>query len=191
LTHTGGGLIVVGSYVPRSTDQVNSLLSNTDILHTEINVPGLLNDQDREDEINRVVKEVDQALRKGNDIVIFTGRQLMTGKDAKTSLEIGQKVSQGLVSIVKRIKTAPRYILAKGGITSSDIATQALNVKKALISGQILPGVPVWKLGAESRFSNLAYIVFPGNVGDANALVEVVRQLKADLGKKRKPEPAA
>jgi uncharacterized protein YgbK (DUF1537 family) len=112
-----------------------------------------------------VVKEVDQALHKGNDIVIFTGRQLITAKDAGTSLEIGQKVSQGLVSIVKRIKTAPRYILAKGGITSSDIATQALNVKKALISGQILPGVPVWKLGAESRFPNLAYIVFPGNVG--------------------------
>jgi uncharacterized protein YgbK (DUF1537 family) len=191
MTHAGGGLIVVGSYVPRSTDQVNSLLSSTDILHTEINVAGLLDDQHHEDEINRVVKKVDQALHKGNDIVIFTGRQLMTGKDAKTSLEIGQKVSQGLVSIVKHLKAAPRYILAKGGITSSDIATRALNVKKALVLGQILPGVPVWKLGAESRFPNLAYIVFPGNVGDADALVDVVRQLKADLEKKGKPEPAA
>jgi uncharacterized protein YgbK (DUF1537 family) len=171
-------LIVVGSYVPRSTDQVNSLLTHTEISHTEINVARLLNDQLREDEIDRAVKAVDQALSNGNDIVIFTGRQLMNGRDAKTSLEIGQKVSQGLVSIVKRLKTAPRYILAKGGITSSDIATRALNVKKALVLGQILPGVPVWKLGAESRLPNLAYIVFPGNVGDANALVDVVRQLK-------------
>jgi uncharacterized protein YgbK (DUF1537 family) len=190
LTPAGGGLIVVGSYVPRSTDQVNSLLTHTEISHTEINVEALLNDPLREDEINRVVKAVNQALNKGNDIVIFTGRQLISAKDAKTSLEIGQNVSQGLASIVKRLKTAPRYILAKGGITSSDIATRALNVKKALVLGQILPGVPVWKLGAESRFPNLAYIVFPGNVGDANALVDVVRQLKADLGKKRKPEPA-
>jgi uncharacterized protein YgbK (DUF1537 family) len=180
LTHAGAGLIVVGSYVPRSTVQVNSLLTHTDILHTEINAAGLLNDQFCEDEINRVVKAVDQALHKGNDIIIFTSRQLLTGRDAKTSLEIGQKVSQGLVSIVKRLKTAPRYILAKGGITSSDIATQSLNVKKAMVSGQILPGVPVWKLGQESRFPNLAYIVFPGNVGDAHALVDVVRQLKAD-----------
>ncbi len=173
-----GGLIVVGSHVPRSTAQVNSLLANTDILHAEINVEVLLDDRFREDEIDRVVREVDRALHKGNDIIIFTSRQLMTGKDAKTSLEIGQKVSQGLVSIVKRIKTTPRYILAKGGITSSDIATQALHVKKALVSGQILPGVPVWKLGDESRFPSLAYIVFPGNVGDENAVVEVVRQLK-------------
>jgi uncharacterized protein YgbK (DUF1537 family) len=185
LTPAGGGLIVVGSYVPRSTDQVNSLLSNTDILHTEINVTALLNDQLCEDEINRVVKKADRALHKGSDIVIFTGRQLMTAKDAGTSLEIGQKVSRGLVSIVKRLKTAPRYILAKGGITSSDIATRALNVKKALVLGQILPGVPVWKLGAECRFPNLAYIVFPGNVGDADALVDVVRQLKGDSGEKR------
>jgi uncharacterized protein YgbK (DUF1537 family) len=178
LTQAGGGLIVVGSYVPRSTDQVNSLLTRTDILHTEIDVAGLLDDQLREDEINRVVKKVDQALHDGNDIVIFTSRQLRTGKDAGTSLKIGQNVSQGLVAIVKRIKTAPRYILAKGGITSSDIATQALKVKKAMVSGQILPGVPVWKLGAESRFPGLAYIVFPGNVGDANALVDVVVKLK-------------
>jgi len=180
LTPAGGGLIVVGSYVPRSTDQVDSLLTLTDILHTQINVEGLLNDQLREDEIRRVVKEVDQALHNGNDIVIFTSRDLLTGKDARTSLEIGQKISQGLVSIVKRIKTAPRYILAKGGITSSDIATRALNIKKALVLGQILPGVPIWQLGAESRFPNLAYIVFPGNVGGADALVDVVRQLKAD-----------
>jgi len=178
LPRAGGGLIVVGSYVPRSTDQVNSLLSQTDISHTEIKVAALLDEALRKDEINRVVNEVDQAMHIGKDIVIFTSRRLLAGQDAKTSLEIGQKVSQGLVAIVRRLKAPPRYILAKGGITSSDIATQALNVKKATVSGQILPGVPVWQLGDESRFAGLAYIVFPGNVGDENAIAEVVRQLK-------------
>jgi len=42
-----------------------------------------------------------------------------------------------------------------------------------------LPGVPAWQLGAESRFPNLAYIVFPGNVGNDHALMDVVGQLKA------------
>jgi uncharacterized protein YgbK (DUF1537 family) len=101
----------------------------------------------------------------------------VTGKDSKSSLKIGQKISKGLIRIIQRIQISPRYVLAKGGITSSDIATRALNVKKANVLGQILPGVPVWKLGAESRFPNLAYIVFPGNVGDDHALVDVVRQL--------------
>ena len=174
----GGGLIVVGSFVPRSTGQVRSLLASTDIAQTEISVAALLDDRLRDKEINRVVNDTETALQQGNDMLIFTGRQPVTGKDSKSSLQIGQKISQGLIRIVQRIQTAPRYILAKGGITSSDIATRALNVKKAIVLGQILPGVPVWKLGAESRFPNLAYIVFPGNVGDDRALVDVVKQLK-------------
>jgi uncharacterized protein YgbK (DUF1537 family) len=178
LQEAGGGLTIVGSFVPRSTGQINSLLDTTDISQTEINVKALLDDQLRDDEINRVVYETEQALGKGNDMLIFTGRRLVAGKDSKSSLQIGQRISEGLIRIVQRIQTAPRYILAKGGITSSDIATRALNVKKAYVLGQILPGVPVWQLGAESRFPNLAYIVFPGNVGDDSALVDLVQQLK-------------
>ena len=64
----------------------------------------------------------------------------------------------------------PRYLLAKGGITSHDLAAKALRVKRAVVLGQIVPGVPVWRCGAESRFPDLAYIVFPGNVGSTESL---------------------
>ena len=50
------------------------------------------------------------------------------------------------------ISSTPRYILSKDGITSSDLATDALKIKKAMVCGQILPGVPVWKLGNEKAF---------------------------------------
>jgi uncharacterized protein YgbK (DUF1537 family) len=175
----GGGLIVVGSYVPRSTRQVNALLFTTDMSRVEINVNALLDDRRRDDEIRQVAKKADQTLQQGKDMLLFTGRQLVTGKDSESDLHIGQKISQGLIDIVQGIQTAPRYILAKGGITASDMATRALNVKKALVLGQILPGVPVWQLGVESRFAKMPYIVFPGNVGDEHALVKVVQQLKS------------
>ncbi|KAL4555611.1 hypothetical protein LXL04_038235 [Taraxacum kok-saghyz] len=55
-------------------------------------------------------------------------------------LDINFKVSSGLVEIVRRIKTSPCYILANGGITSSDIATKALEAKHAKIVGQALAG---------------------------------------------------
>ena len=116
-------------------------------------------------------------------MLIYTGRQLVTGKDAQSSLSIGQKVSAGLIAILDKISTRPRYILARGGITSSDVATEGLKVKHAMVSGQILPGVPVWKLGEESRWPGLAYIVFPGNVGDSNALVVVVERLRTQRKK--------
>jgi uncharacterized protein YgbK (DUF1537 family) len=71
----------------------------------------------------------------------------------------------------------PRYLIAKGGITSSDLATRGLGVKRALVRGQILPGVPVWEPDAPAKFPGLPYIVFPGNVGDADALKNLVAKL--------------
>ncbi|KAL6001467.1 hypothetical protein ACLOJK_007205 [Asimina triloba] len=62
-----------------------------------------------------------------------------------------------------------------GGITSSDIATKALEAKRALVVGQALAGVPLWQLGPASRHPGVPYIVFPGNVGDSNAVAEVVK----------------
>ena len=93
------------------------------------------------------------------------------------SLSISRLVSTGLIEIVKKISVEPRYIIAKGGITASDVATQGLQVRHAVVLGQILPGVPVWRLGAESRFPGLTYVVFPGNVGGTDALIEAAQKL--------------
>lgn len=55
---------------------------------------------------------------------------------------------------------------AKGGITFSGIGTKALKVRRALVMGQIRPGIPVWQTGAESRFPGISYVIFPDNVGE-------------------------
>ena len=87
-------------------------------------------------------------------------------------------ISKGLVEIVAGIEHRPSFIVAKGGITSSDIGTDALGVRRALVLGQIRPGIPVWRLGDETRYPNLPYIVFPGNVGGPETLAEVVTELR-------------
>ena len=183
LSDSGGGLIMVGSHVPRTTEQVNTLLAHPQILQTEVSVNALLDDALRTDEIRRVAQLADRALDRSRDMLIFTDRQLITGKDAEGSLWIGQQVSTGLIAILDKITARPRYILAKGGITSSDVTTQGLKVKRAMVSGQILSGVPVWKLDEESRWPEMSYIVFPGNVGDAHALVEAVGKLAIEKKK--------
>jgi len=91
---------------------------------------------------------------------------------------VGQKVSTSLIEILRSISVRPRYILAKGGITSSDMATQGLGVKRAMILGQIEKGISVWKLGPETKFDGLYYLVFPGNVGNADTLARVIAELK-------------
>ncbi|KAJ6411242.1 hypothetical protein OIU84_007914 [Salix udensis] len=174
-----GGLIVVGSYVPKTTKQVEELklqcghfLKKLEVYVDKLAMKSL---EEREEEINRVAEMANLFLGASKDTLIMTSRELITGKTACESLEINFKVSSALVEIVRRISTRPRYILAKGGITSSDLATKALEAKCAKVVGQALAGIPLWQLGPESRHPGVPYIVFPGNVGDSKALADVVK----------------
>src|SRR5581483_4288063 len=106
----------------------------------------------RAGEVGRVARQADDALRARRDVVIYTSRRLLTDANPEQSLAIGKQISTGLIEIVRALATRPRYLLAKGGITSSDVATHGLEVKRAWVRGQILPGVPLWELGDESRF---------------------------------------
>ncbi|KAG0624148.1 hypothetical protein M758_3G227500 [Ceratodon purpureus] len=175
-----GGLVVVGSYVPKTTTQVEELRAQCgDFLESiTVSVSTLAKGsvKERELEITQTARIADHLLSTGRDTLIMTSRELVTGSSDKENLDIGSKVSSALVEIVSRIKTRPRYLLAKGGITSSDLATKAMGARRAEVAGQALPGVPLWKLGPGSRHPNIPYIVFPGNVGGPDALAEVVKK---------------
>lgn len=174
-----GGLIVVGSYVPKTTKQVEELklrLGHTlNCIEVSVDKISMESLEEREEEINRAAKIANASIKAQKDTLLVTSRKLITGKSPSESLEINYKVSSALVEIVRRISTRPRYIVAKGGITSSDIATKALEARRAMVVGQALAGVPLWQLGPESRLPGVPYIVFPGNVGDNSALAEVVK----------------
>lgn len=172
-----GGLTVVGSYVPKTTAQLEILLNDPSLSTLELSVDAILSPTTRSAELERATHFIEQSLAHGHDTVIYTSRKLHSSDDATSSLAIGNQVSAALVELVKSLTTAPRYLIAKGGITSSDLATQALGVKRAMVLGQIIPGVPVWSLGPETRFPQIPYIVFPGNVGGTDALLHVVKKL--------------
>jgi uncharacterized protein YgbK (DUF1537 family) len=174
----GGGLIIIGSYVPKTSRQLKALLqANPKIVREETSVKRLLDETEHYDECKRVAARIDDALLDGKDAVIYTNRRYVPATGTRTGLENGRIISSGLVSILRDIKSRPSYLIAKGGITSSDLATKGLGLRKALIMGQILPGIPVWRLGNETRWPGTAYIVFPGNVGDDNALAVIRERL--------------
>jgi uncharacterized protein YgbK (DUF1537 family) len=176
LSGVHGGLVIVGSYVPKSTGQLQTLL-DAGVCAIEVNVEALLDDAQAAGEIAHATQQANVSLAEDRDTVIYTSRKLITGNDAQSSLAIGNRVSDSLIAIIKGITVQPRYVLAKGGITSSDVATKALGVRRAMVLGQILAGVPVWQLGPETRYPNSIYIVFPGNVGWPAALADVVQKL--------------
>jgi uncharacterized protein YgbK (DUF1537 family) len=179
-----GALYVVGSHVPQTTAQLETLLEKTSVDHLEVNVAELLDDTRRQHAIGHISLQANRLLRSGRDTVLFTSRAFVRSDSGRDSLDIGRRVSDSLVAIIRRITCRPRYLVAKGGITSSDVATRGLNVRRARVSGQILPGVPVWELDPESRYPGLAYIVFPGNVGAQDALAQIHEMLKAQTNTK-------
>ncbi|HHV56619.1 MAG TPA: hydroxyacid dehydrogenase [Firmicutes bacterium] len=173
-----GGLVVVGSHVERTNRQLAVLRAAGYPVH-ELRAARLLLPEERAAELARVAALLEQELGYGRVAVVATSRTVLGGAGAEEGLALSRSISRALAALVGRIKVTPRFIVAKGGITSSDIATQGLGVRKALVLGQIRPGVPVWRLGEEARFPGLPYVVFPGNVGTDRTLLEVVETLAA------------
>ncbi|NLG84620.1 MAG: hydroxyacid dehydrogenase [Firmicutes bacterium] len=177
----GPGLILVGSYVRKTTVQLEALRSLPDLVWIEWNVARAVEEAGAEEETVRAVLEIEAAFAAGRDVCVYTSREYRgTAQGGEADLAFSTRVSMGLVEIVRRLRTRPGFILAKGGITSSDIGVKGLGVERAVVLGQIRPGVPVWRLGPESRFPGLPYVIFPGNVGDDTTLRETVAVLRGE-----------
>lgn len=172
--HGGMGiLIVVGSYVPKTTEQLDFLRRRSRATFVELDVRRLLSPSERDVAVAATAVQTTKSLTAGETVVVYTSREI-AHTSRKESLDVGKSISRALVDVVRAISCRPRLVITKGGITSSDIATEALNLERSLVMGQVLPGVPVWKCGDESRYPGMALVVFPGNVGTQDSLAELV-----------------
>ncbi|GCE06771.1 four-carbon acid sugar kinase family protein [Dictyobacter aurantiacus] len=177
---TNGGLVIVGSYVPASTAQLEALLALPSVEGIELPVERVIKSEEGAHEISAALaRRVDELIQSGVTPVVFTSRSLVTGADSADFLALGRRVSRALIEVVQSVQQRPRFIVAKGGITSHDVARHGLGAERAHVLGQILPGIPVWRLerGPHARFAGVPYIVFPGNVGNPETLREVVQAL--------------
>jgi uncharacterized protein YgbK (DUF1537 family) len=111
-----GGLIVAGSYVPKTTAQLESLVSGRGRLLTQIilDVEQLLSSfVSAEEAVTEALVLAEQEILRGQDVLIMTSRKLVVGSDEQTSLNIGGTVAKTLVSFVQRLAIKPRYLIAK------------------------------------------------------------------------------
>ena len=170
----------MGSHTNKTTAQLKELLTLDEVTGIEFDSDLVLKgDQIFDGEISRVVSLSEQIIACGKTAVCYTKRRLLTvDNDSKMeALLRSVKISQGVQALVGRLKIVPAFVVAKGGITSSDIGTKALSVKKANVMGQIKPGIPVWQTDEQSKFPKIPYIIFPGNVGETSTLKEAVEEL--------------
>lgn len=174
------GLVAVGSHVGLTTRQLDRLRERGGIAEFELDVHALLDEGRRATHIADVAAACARALAT-SEVVVRTSRALVIGADADDSLAIARSVSAALVATVRAVTAArrPAYVIAKGGITSSDIATEGLEIRRAWARGTLLPGiVSLWE--PESGPSvGIPYVVFAGNVGDDHALADAIDLLRS------------
>lgn len=177
---THGGLIIVGSHVQKTTQQLEALKRLSSLHFIAFDSHLVLQPEAFAAEVNRVRIEAEKYVAAGVTTVIFTRRErLDLGADMKEEeLRLSVKISEAITEIVRDFSVRPNYVIGKGGITSSDVGTKGLRVRRATVRGQIAPGIPVWETGAESTFPFIPYVIFPGNVGTSDTLKEVVQQLE-------------
>lgn len=175
-----GGIVVVGSHTQKTTRQVEALHALPGLRFIEFDSDLVLDESRFEVEIASVLDQEETALQQGLTVVVYTKRQLLSlaGDSKEDALARSVKISDAVQSLVGKLQVTPAFVVAKGGITSSDVGTKALRVKRANVLGQIRPGIPVWQTGAESKFPQIPYVIFPGNVGQENTLREVVEILQ-------------
>lgn len=173
-----GGIVVVGSHTAKTTYQLEALKGMKELIFIPFQSDLVLEDK-LENEVARVVKESEDYIADGKTVVIYTNRKLLTlANDTKEqALLRSVRISEAVCQLVGDLKVEPTFVVAKGGITSSDIGVKALRVKEAYVLGQIQPGIPVWKTDEQSKFPGIPYVIFPGNVGDVDSLRKVVETL--------------
>jgi uncharacterized protein YgbK (DUF1537 family) len=150
------------------------------LVEHEIDVPSLL-DERREQHLDEVAAQVRATLRSA-DCVVYTSRELVRTDDPAESLAIARSVSDAVVEIVQRVRTArPAWVVAKGGITSHEVAANGLGIRRAEVQGQFWPGqVSLFSAQeAPEEVMGMPYVVFPGNVGGPQALADVTERLTA------------
>ena len=182
-----GGVIVVGSHTAKTTAQVEELRALKDIEFIELDATLVRDEEAFAREVERCLALEEECIRSGKTVCCYTTRQLITADtgNKEDDLRLSVRISDAVQSLVGRLTVTPAFVIAKGGITSSDVGTKALAVRKAYVLGQIKPGIPVWRTGEESTFPGTPYVVFPGNVGEKTTLREAAELL---MGNNNEPK---
>jgi len=178
-----GGLVVVGSYVPDSSKQLENLLALPQVIGIELDVARVIRGAAEAEEVSREAgQQLEAAIQARRVGVVYTSRTVVTSASRVENLAIGKNVSHALIAVLHHVKSRPRFIIAKGGITSHEVAQNGLGATRAWVLGQLSPGVPVWRLesGPQSRFEDVPYVVFPGNVGSPESLMQAVKLLSRE-----------
>ncbi|WP_050346709.1 four-carbon acid sugar kinase family protein [Arsenicicoccus sp. oral taxon 190] len=170
--HGPHGLVVVGSHTARTSEQFAELVAVGDVRTVELDVdrvgtPGF---------VDQVAAAVSRSLKEGTT-ALHTSRSRRSSGDPVADLATAMLINDAVNATVRRVvETAPAYVIAKGGITSNEVARVGCQIHRAELLGQLFPGQVTLACAEEApdNLLGLPYAIFPGNVGEPSALAHAV-----------------
>ncbi|WP_368355918.1 four-carbon acid sugar kinase family protein [Acidithiobacillus concretivorus] len=172
------GAILVGSHVRKATEQLSHLLEESGLEGLEVEVDACSGEAGKK-QLTRLLDQAARLHAQGLDLVIFTSRSERQFTDQATRLAFGETVSAFLMDVLRGLPADLGFLISKGGITSNDVLSSGLALRKARVMGQILPGCSVVQCPHDHpRYPDLPVVIFPGNVGDAESLALARRRLR-------------
>ncbi len=174
------GVIIVGSHVKKSTQQLERLLQESDVVGVEVDVSHLVEDspEQRANLLKNILEKVYAVHGEGKTPVVYTSREELTFENVQVRLEFGVAVSELLMDIVRGLPEDIGFLISKGGITSNDTVSKGLALTTARLLGQVLAGCSMVRTPTDHpQFPELPVVLFPGNVGDVDGLVTVYQRL--------------
>jgi len=171
------GAVIVGSHVKKTTQQLSRLLQQSGIAGIEIDVAKILSA--RAQLLEDIIASAEDCHAKNITPVIYTSRTELQFDDQQSRLAFGEQVSAFLMDVVRNLPVTIGFLISKGGITSNDVLSDGLALRTSRVVGQILAGCSVVRCPEDHpRYPNMPVVIFPGNVGDEDALATALLRLK-------------
>lgn len=179
------GAVIVGSHVKKTTAQLNQLLQREGLRGIEVDVAHLR--QNYAEMLKAVSERARSQFHAGLTSVVYTSRTELQFANHAERLAFGEMVSRFLMDVVKQLPAGLGFLISKGGITSNDVLSTGLALRASRVLGQILPGCSVVRCPQDHpRYPDMPVVIFPGNVGDEEALASAYDRLSRDVHAVRK-----
>jgi len=166
-------LIIAGSFVIKTTEQLAHLEQNISVLKIQIDSASVISEEKGYKQ--KLLKKIETGLQQNKKVLVCTERDYKAKGSGDDKIEFGKRLSAFICDLVSDIQTLPDLIISKGGITSHDVLKTGLGVQRSRVLGQVYPGIPVLKLDDFGKFPGSMYVIFPGNGGDETTLTEIVK----------------
>jgi len=182
------GLVLVGSHVPLADAQLERLLAESGCGGVEVPVgrvqrvlEGPLPDRLLASLEAEWLEALEDRLAAGLTPVLHTSRGEQRCRHPAERRALGEALAAAMGRLAGRLAPRLGYVISKGGITSQTLLATGLGLAQVELQGQLLPGLSLVlaRHGGVPGAAGLPVLTLPGNLGEADTLVETWRRMDA------------